>query len=187
MLNLRLYTLSSDDMDSSLLTLPPHLLERIADILRADVDLPRGLRTSLESAKGEAEGFGAVQSTAEDKTEGRRDQDEDGVSATPRAEVAVIEIAVVERLAKWSASTEGAHRIRKAKLGECLVARPQSTCLGRTRQDGSRTLTADPNDYTLISLLAGTQVYIPQSKLSLLESSTNPDKVRWPFARHPTS
>lgn len=174
-------------MDSSLLTLPPHLLERIADILRADVDLPKNLKASLETAKGEAEGFGAVQSTTEDKTDGRGDQDEDGVSAAPRPEVAVIEIAVVERLAKWSASTEGAHRIRKAKLGESLVARPPSTCLGRIRQDGSWTLTADPNDYTLISLLAGTQVYIPQSKLSLLESSTNPDKVRWPFARRPTS
>jgi hypothetical protein len=113
-------------MDSSLLTLPPHLLERIVDILRVDVDLPRGLRLSLEAAKGEAEGFSALptETPTEDGEQRQDDKDESDETFAIRPEAPVIEIAIVEKLAKWSASNEGAHRIRKAKLGAYTKTNP---------------------------------------------------------------
>ncbi|KAK1922131.1 hypothetical protein DB88DRAFT_512566 [Papiliotrema laurentii] len=142
-------------MDSTALTLPPYLVDRIKDILLRDVDIPRGLRRELQSTLDAAE----VQPGELDAAHGNglkqdvTDVSEGADGEKVKTDVApppTIEIEMVERLARWSTTAEGEKRIRKAKL--------------------------DPGDYTLISLLAGTQVYIPPAKLALLESAHNPDK-----------
>lgn len=112
-------------MDSSLLTLPPHLLERIAEILAADVDLPRGLRTQLEGATKNARASTllelAVSSDGHDKANNEPDGKDAGTKRIMEANpdsTPTIELATVEKLARWSGTAEGQHRIRKAKLRE---------------------------------------------------------------------
>jgi len=110
-------------MDSSLLLLPPHLLERIVGILREDVPLPESLRLGLQSAVDEA---GKAKTELEEKSKEDTSLEQDDGVGTARKErdsieeevrPPVIEIEHVESLAKWAASTKGTKAIRRAKLG----------------------------------------------------------------------
>ena len=109
-------------MDSTALTLPPYLVDRIKDILLRDVDIPRGLRRELQSTLDAAE----VQPGELDAAHGNglkqdvTDVSEGADGEKVKTDVApppTIEIEMVERLARWSTTAEGEKRIRKAKLG----------------------------------------------------------------------
>ena len=162
-------------MDSSLLLLPPHLLERIEDILREDITLPKelrdGLHTAVESSRAATvettEAATKTQETTGHGPETDLEEEVDGTEEEP-VQPAVIEIEQVEGLARWAASSDGTKAIRRAKLGTSgRFALPCTT----------RRLIPDPGDYSLIALLAGTQVYYPPAKVALLKTAIHPDKV----------
>ena len=114
-------------MDSSLLLLPPHLLERIEDILREDITLPKelrdGLHTAVESSRAATlettEAATTNQETARNDTETVLEEEADGTEEEP-VQPAVIEIEQVESLARWAASSDGTKAIRRAKLGTSI-------------------------------------------------------------------
>ena len=120
------------DMDSPFLLLPPHLLERIADILRDDIALSGELRKGLERTVEEAKSMDADAVKSHPKLDSP-DQEVDlekhgseilegeGVLVREEARPPVIEIELVENLARWATTTAGTVSIRKAELGQFLA------------------------------------------------------------------
>ncbi|WVR07740.1 hypothetical protein IAU60_004783 [Kwoniella sp. DSM 27419] len=155
----------------TLLTFPPHLLEAVQEILSSDVELPLDLREGLslavdgrrhgatEEAKVEAD-EGDVKasdshdhadlSAAEDASEKGRDELEQTVTVAESPPSPAIPAELIDHLAQW-ASSEPARR----QLEDCKL---------------------DPRRFSSISLLAGTQVYIPPAELERLRLAENSDK-----------
>ncbi|WVR00215.1 hypothetical protein IAU59_007357 [Kwoniella sp. CBS 9459] len=180
---------------TTLLTLPSHLKETIQELLAADVDLAPDLRQDLQngivspSSLSDSEGEpGRIIRTNERRRSGTqrtrsesRSQDqainadgdesiedeqviiEEGAlqsttskpkktnsEAGPEGDVDTISLEVIERLSRWCSTEEG----RRSLEGNNL----------------------DLAKYNLISLLAGTEVYIPPAELERLGAAENPDK-----------
>lgn len=81
-----------------------------------------------------------------------------------------IDMELLERLSRWSASPEGLRIFMLKGLGGA------SKSVGETASDADTS--SDSSQYLLVSLLAGTQIYLPSKQRALLLSAENPDKVR---------
>ncbi|GFZ48669.1 hypothetical protein JCM24511_06418 [Saitozyma sp. JCM 24511] len=143
------------------LTLPPHLLETIKQLLIADVELPSDLRRDLEAALSSAAVVAVdAQRTVPDTERGQeRPEDSSGGHYPEGAEVSeaaeevvppTIDVEVLEQLSRWATSNDGRALLKRKRL--------------------------DPSNYLLISLLAGTEVYLPPSQRDRLIASQNPEK-----------
>ncbi|WWC91649.1 uncharacterized protein L201_006595 [Kwoniella dendrophila CBS 6074] len=152
---------------ATLLTLPPQLLEKIQDLLGHDVDLPKNLREELSrttSQKSHAINNEDDISVEEpslwgpqqaDKTQ---DESQDESEDIAKQQVVLVEQPkpltipheIIEDLSRWAGSDKGKKRLGKAGL--------------------------DPNNYSSIALLAGTEIYIPPNELERLRLAENPDK-----------
>ena len=93
----------------------------------------------------------------------------DGASVTKRPPTLILREDSLVRLSGWANSDEGKARLKTANLGES-DERMQT----RTRPYSQY---ADPYKYSLISLLAGTEVYVHSERLEVIRASENPDKV----------
>ncbi|WWC71953.1 uncharacterized protein I206_105912 [Kwoniella pini CBS 10737] len=147
---------------TTLLILPPHLLETIQDLLSEDVDLPKTLREELKRTTDQQQTNQPEQDVqdvtsreyenpiAQTKGESHSNQ----MILTEQPKPLTIPHETIEKLSRW-AGLEGAKTqlIRKG---------------------------LDPNKFTSISLLAGTEIYIPPNELERLKAAENPEKVN-PF------
>ncbi len=110
-------------MDSSSLLLPAHLLDRVKEILASDVDLPQNIRRDLQQTVQTAQERASPllvkkSSDGQDPQRSSDKSDEADELSDEMDPPATIEIDLVDRLARWSSTSEGEKRIRKAKLGE---------------------------------------------------------------------
>ena len=108
-------------MDSASLTLPPHLVERIREVLREDVDLPVGLRRQLGDSTSEEKLFSTkvdrqdhVKTTKEAQGDVASEDDGEGELIAPPT----IEVELIEELARWAATDQGTEVLDRARLGQ---------------------------------------------------------------------
>lgn len=171
---------------SVLLTLPPHLIEKIEAILEADLqddhsfseDTRRGLRKARDEYQSWTPPTTLTLQSAqltEDKTALHTDteptsqpDDEDSVAEDPPAPPTVDEEVLVS-LSRWAGTNVGQVILKRNRIG----GPGPLQWLDCTRL----MFFADPLGYSMISLLAGTEVYIPPSQLARLRAADNPEKV----------
>jgi hypothetical protein len=114
------------------LTLPPHLLETIKQLVIADVELPSGLRRDLDTAVSSATVVAVEAQRAVPDTERERERTDDnsksdhpeGSEALGGAKEVVpptIDVEVLEQLSKWATSNDGRALLNRKRLGaDCL-------------------------------------------------------------------
>jgi hypothetical protein len=110
------------------LTLPPHLLETVKELLIADVELPSDLRRDLEAALSSATRPAVVAQRAvlEAERERARLEDSSGSDYPERGEASVgaaevvpptIDVEVLEQLSRWATSNDGRALLKRKRLG----------------------------------------------------------------------
>lgn len=101
-------------MDSSLLTLPTYLLDKIKRLVADDLDLPSDLRNELQTTVSAAESTSVQRVPVVAPEQELLDPD-----APPVEDVAppTIDIELVESLARWASGTEGERSLRRACIG----------------------------------------------------------------------
>ncbi|WVQ84314.1 hypothetical protein IAT38_006466 [Cryptococcus sp. DSM 104549] len=144
----------------TLLTLPPQLREAIIDILTLGEDLPADLRDSLAAAADSqavsldppvlADVDAAVE--PEETVSGPKDESEDVVEKPLEFAVVppTIELEVVERLSRWATGQKGLAALKRHGL--------------------------NPSRYMDVSLLSGTEIYIPPAELERLRAAEDSSK-----------
>lgn len=103
-------------MDSSLLTLPPYLLDKIKELVIRNVDLPDDLRPKLESTISAAESP-STDVIAFSKDEEGDTTNGDDLEVVPELVPPTIEIDLIERLARWAITKKAERNLRKTRLG----------------------------------------------------------------------
>ena len=101
---------------SELVVLPPHLIDRIRQILAVDLDLPGDLRTELQ------DGLKQISPRSQSVAEG-----DDGDDETPRPPT--LDVNVLERLSRWVGSNDQESDIRRTGLGEPSFAQTIEPCV----------------------------------------------------------
>ncbi|WVW86098.1 hypothetical protein I302_108137 [Kwoniella bestiolae CBS 10118] len=160
---------------TTLLTLPPHLLETIQELLTSDVDLPQNLRNELGKSTSQrqqsvSDDVERISNNASDETIEEKDQisrdlpaDEGESIHAPFGALVIQDVRppptipheTIEELSRWAGSERGVKQLKKSKL--------------------------DPNKYTSISLLAGTEIYIPPHELERLKIAEKGDNKPNPY------
>jgi len=176
---------------ATLVTLPPHLIERIRLFLDVELPILEDIRISLEAATSEARLSDSdmrsptpiaseVQLSGDtdlDRDESRHDhsdqRDHRSEMRDLEDEIAppTIDIDLVERLSRWATSDLGEAASRAKGLGQSFPLHRRCPLIP----------ISDPSQYLIVSLLAGTQIYVPPKQRALLLSAENPDKVRFPL------
>ncbi|WWD19577.1 hypothetical protein CI109_104038 [Kwoniella shandongensis] len=146
---------------ATLLTLPPHLLETITDLLATDVDLPQDLRAELTRATSRLST--TVQPETIERTssdEHLQKLDEEGAELIPEHDNTMvvaeelkpltIDHDLLLSLSRWTTSDSGRALLERHNL--------------------------DPSRYVAVSLLAGTEVYIPPAELERVRIAEDPEK-----------
>jgi gas vesicle protein len=135
-----------------LVTLPPHLIEKIQAILAADLDIPSDLRAKLQASLDQPipepipSEEGEHEHGAEDAGSGSEGAAQPQVPNT-KAKPPTIDISILERLSRWACSDTTSQSIK------------------------SKRSNIDPTEYGMIPLLSGTELYIPPSQLPHILSS----------------
>lgn len=157
------------DVMKTLLTLPPHLLKRIRELLHADIHLPDNLTDDLDQAVRDAQQYPLPQNALEGDSGGDTETEEPAsVTSGPRPEVPTIDLSVLETLAKWADTKGGRRKLQFKRLGDSA---PSASDERYAECD------SDAGDYGLIALLVGTEVYMPAKQRENLLSAQNPDHV----------
>jgi hypothetical protein len=110
------------------LTLPPHLLETIKQLLIADVELPSDLRRDLDAALSSAAVVAVdAQRTVPDTERGQERPEvssgsdyPEGAEVSEAAEEVVpptIDVEVLEQLSRWATSNDGRALLKRKRLG----------------------------------------------------------------------
>ncbi|KAK8853160.1 hypothetical protein IAR55_003861 [Kwoniella newhampshirensis] len=146
---------------ATLLTLPPHLIETIADLLATDVDLPDDLRTELSEAisrRSPPVRDEKIDSSAEGGSEEIGDEMieiplSDGTTEMVESSDApplTIDHDLLQSLSRWATSDAGISSLENTHL--------------------------NPSRYVAVALLAGTEVYIPPAELERIRVAEDPEK-----------
>ncbi|WWC94763.1 hypothetical protein V866_001612 [Kwoniella sp. B9012] len=139
---------------TTLLILPPHLIETIQELLKSDVDLPEELRDKLARATSNRNDENDLAGVSkDDPKEEPGDEDEGGLSVLnvrDKPPQRTIPLPTIEELSRWAGSHQGIKQLEKNGL--------------------------DPSRYNTISLLAGTEIYIPSNELDRLKLAESGDK-----------
>ncbi|TYJ58822.1 hypothetical protein B9479_000254 [Cryptococcus floricola] len=138
---------------STILILPPQLLETINNLLKVK-DLPEDLRKPLVEAASqtvttEVLAVKDVPVVEEKIVDQDGDQSED-TSPSPPPPPPTIDLDLLERLSTWATSDEGGSKLLQNEL--------------------------DPLSYTHIALVSGTEVYLTPKQLKRLRAAEDPDK-----------
>ncbi|WWC64649.1 uncharacterized protein I303_107260 [Kwoniella dejecticola CBS 10117] len=167
---------------TTLMILPPHLLETIQDLLSQDVDLPKTLREELSRTTSQTT---PVLHLAEDRrlseSNSARDEARTGLAASTSPIERVADTITGPPIEPGSGA---AHQVLLPSAGQSFpMTIPLETIEGLSRWaglEGAKTQLRrkglDPNRYTSISLLSGTQIYIPPHDLERLKAAENPEK-----------
>ncbi|WWD03529.1 hypothetical protein V865_001582 [Kwoniella europaea PYCC6329] len=136
---------------TTLLILPPHLIETIQELLKSDVDLPEELRGELDRATSNRFDEYHLAGVSDDDPKG----DTGDLSALTVKDTLLqrtVPHQTIEELSRWAGSDQGIEQLEKNGL--------------------------DPSKYNTISLLAGTEIHIPPNeldRLKLAESGNKPN------------
>ncbi|WVF73033.1 hypothetical protein IAT40_007851 [Kwoniella sp. CBS 6097] len=179
---------------TTLLTLPPHLREAIQELILADnVDLPTDLRDGLNRTLAHARAHADTHTSATTRDDDAAVGDNGGIKdrsgagagdETNIAAEAVIDSDRTEDLPnednEGEAGAGNEHGTDTDKVVDTipldLVERLSRWCSTDTGRDSLKANNLDPVRYSDISLMAGTEVYIPPSELERLRAAENPDK-----------
>ncbi|OCF77191.1 hypothetical protein I204_01176 [Kwoniella mangroviensis CBS 8886] len=139
---------------TTLLILPPHLIETIQELLKSDVDLPEELRDELDRATSNRNDEYDLAGVSEDDSKDEpADKDEGDLAALTvkfKTSQRTIPLSAIEELSRWAGSHQGLKQLKKNGL--------------------------DPSRYNTISLLAGTEIHIPPNELERLKLAESGDK-----------
>lgn len=156
-------------MDSAVfsdrVTLPEHLREVLEVLLLKPcvVFLPHELRDDLRAALDEAEKTAAAQVEAENVEKEAQDGeegDQKGEVVKDEIEPPTIAYDLLKRVSQWARKNDSMGCIKRASCGTF-----QSVWYVK--------LITDPSQYTIIALLAGTQVYYPPKQRERLQTATS--------------
>lgn len=173
------------------LTFPAHLVEKISALLVYDIarQLDVALKLELEealkaadSARTDATRAALIDGAAAEQKSNNTDRGdgEDPSKAEADAQIPVdppapptIAEETLENVSRWADSKLGRGILRRYNLGPFSF----SVHVGGSNNGMRRLNRAEAAEYSLIALLAGTQIYIPPSRLARLKAAEPVDKV----------
>lgn len=149
---------------AELVILPPHLIEKIRAILAADLELPETLRSELQAGLDQPLPPPPLDDVVDSSVT---------VSASPQT----IDILVLERLSRWVSSDENKSSLKKHQIGKFKLPRSSTQSV----RYGTVIDHLDPNEYGMITLLAGTELYIPPHSIPMLSSAASSTSIINPY------